>query len=58
MWIPEERLYVRVEDTVCVTADGIENYTRAAPLELDEVEQFMRGNGMVQAFPPVPMPTA
>jgi len=24
MWIPEERLYIRVEDTVVVTEDGIE----------------------------------
>lgn len=58
MWIPEERLYVRVEDTVCVTENGIENYTQAAPLELDEVERFMRSGGMLQAFPPVPIPTA
>lgn len=42
MWVPEERLYIRVEDTVAVTADGIENLTRAAPLELDDVEALMR----------------
>ena len=46
MWIPEERLYIRVEDTVVVTADGIENLTSAAPLELDEVEAVMRDGGM------------
>ncbi|MCX7683359.1 MAG: aminopeptidase P N-terminal domain-containing protein [Anaerolineae bacterium] len=42
MWIPEERLYIRVEDTVAVTEDGIENLTAAAPLELDDVEALMR----------------
>ena len=41
MWIPEERLYIRVEDTVVVTQDGIENLTCDAPLELDEVEALM-----------------
>jgi len=53
MLIPEERLYVRAEDTVAVTADGIENLTGAAPLELDDVEKLMRDNGLLQAFPPV-----
>ena len=41
--IPEERRYVRVEDTVVVTADGIENFTAEAPLALDDVEAVMAG---------------
>lgn len=43
MWVPEEKLYIRCEDTVVVTADGMENLTAAAPLGLDEVEAFLRG---------------
>jgi len=50
--IPEERKYVRVEDTVVITENGIENFTEPAPLELDEVEQAMQREGMLQAFPP------
>ena len=46
MWIPEERLYIRVEDTVVVTEEGIENLTAAAPLELDDVERWMREAAM------------
>ncbi len=42
MWVREEQLYVRVEDTVVVTPDGIENLTRLAPLALDDVERTMR----------------
>jgi Xaa-Pro aminopeptidase len=42
MWVPEERLYIRVEDTVAVTDSGVENLTSAAPLELDDCEALMR----------------
>ncbi len=42
MWVPEEKLYIRCEDTVVVTAAGMENLTAAAPLELDETEELMR----------------
>jgi Xaa-Pro aminopeptidase len=52
MWVPEEKLYVRVEDTVAVTAAGVEVLTGAAPLDLDEVEAEVGVGGMVQAFPP------
>ena len=52
--VPEERLYIRVEDTVLVTADGCENLTADCPREMDEVERVMAaGPGLVQAFPPV-----
>lgn len=44
MIIPEERRYVRVEDTVVITETGIENFTVEAPLELDDVEAKMRNH--------------
>jgi Xaa-Pro aminopeptidase len=48
MRVPEERLYIRVEDTVVVTEDGVENLTADAPLELDEVEALMQEPGPLQ----------
>lgn len=48
MRVPEERLYVRVEDTVVVTGDGIENLTGFVPHALDEVERVMREPGLLQ----------
>jgi Xaa-Pro aminopeptidase len=53
MLVPEEKLYIRAEDTVVVTPDGIENLTKDAPLELDDVEKLMREEGLLQAFPPL-----
>jgi Xaa-Pro aminopeptidase len=40
--VPEEKLYIRVEDTVAVTADGVEVLTGVAPLDLEAVEAVMQ----------------
>jgi Xaa-Pro aminopeptidase len=52
--VPEEELYIRVEDTVLLTADGVENLTALCPREMDAVERLMAdGRGMLQNHPPV-----
>jgi len=51
MFIPAEKGYVRVEDTIVVTENGIENLTAKAPLELDDVETLWREKGLLQTFP-------
>lgn len=48
IWVPQERLYVRVEDTVVVTEDGIENLTGFVPRAPDEIERLMREPGLLQ----------
>jgi hypothetical protein len=48
MWVPEEMRYIRVEDTVAVTADGVEILTPGAPLDLDDVERVMTEVGLLQ----------
>lgn len=42
MWIPEEEIYIRVEDTIVITEDGYINVTAEAAFELDEVEALMK----------------
>jgi len=42
LWVPEESLYIRVEDTVAITKFGNEVFTDAAPRRLDEVEAEMK----------------
>lgn len=51
MWVPEEKRYIRVEDTLLITEDGFENFTRDAPLELDDVEALVKQDGMLQNHP-------
>jgi len=53
LWIPEENLYVRMEDVVVVTATGIENFTDFLPGKPDEIEKLMRSEqGLLQLRAP------
>ncbi|MEE9168163.1 MAG: aminopeptidase P N-terminal domain-containing protein [bacterium] len=52
LWVPEEKLYVRMEDVVVVTEDGVENFTDFVPAELDDIEELMKENGILQMRPP------
>jgi Xaa-Pro aminopeptidase len=51
LWVPEERLYLRYEDTVVVTEKGVENFTAFLPSELDDLEKLVREKGLVQRLP-------
>jgi Xaa-Pro aminopeptidase len=50
--VPEENLYLRYEDTVVVTATGVENFTDFLPMELDAIEKLVLEKGVVQKVPP------
>ncbi len=50
IWVPEERLYVRVEDTVAVTPTGVEHLTGFVPFAMDVVERHMREPGLLQEW--------
>ncbi len=54
LWVPEEELYVRMEDVVVVTADGVENFTESLAARPEEIEKIVGVRGMVQAYPALP----
>ena len=54
IWIPEERLYIRIEDVALVTADGVENLSGFVPSSLADVQRTIAEPGLVQHHPPVP----
>ncbi len=53
IWVREEKLYIRMEDVVVVTEDGVENLAANLPAGLDEMEALIREEGIVQKLPAV-----
>jgi Xaa-Pro aminopeptidase len=51
--VRQENLYIRYEDVVVVTENGVENFTDFLPSELDDIEKLVGKDGIVQKFPPV-----
>jgi Xaa-Pro aminopeptidase len=46
--IPEERVYVRLEDAILITPDGYENMSGFVPVEPDAIERLMAEEGMFE----------
>lgn len=56
IWIPEEKLYVRIEDVAVVTSEGVENLSAFVPSKLDDIERMMKEKGVIQFRPPSSLP--
>lgn len=46
--IPEDRVYIRLEDMIVITADGYENLSAFVPSEIDAIEKLMAEPGIAQ----------
>jgi Xaa-Pro aminopeptidase len=46
--IPEEKIYIRLEDVILITESGAEILTDFLPMEMDAVEAVMREEGLLQ----------
>ncbi len=53
IWIPEEQLYIRIEDVALVTSDGVENLSGFVPSRPVDVERTIGEAGVIQFRPPV-----
>jgi len=53
IWIHEEKQYIRMEDVVVVTEDGVENLSANLPIEMDDLEKLWQEEGIVQKRPAV-----
>lgn len=49
--VPEEEIYIRLEDLIIITEDGKEVVSDFVPMEIDEIERLMREDGMLQQYP-------
>ena len=56
IWIPEERLYIRIEDVAVVTEDGVENLSAFVPSKIEDVEAMIREKGLIEMRPSVTLP--
>ena len=48
MTIPEERVYVRLEDVILITPGGYENLSALAPVDAADIEKLMAERGIAQ----------
>jgi Xaa-Pro aminopeptidase len=49
--VPEEQIYIRMEDLIIITATGKEIVSDFVPMEIDAIEKLMTEAGMLQKYP-------
>ena len=49
--VPEEQIYIRAEDLIIITDEGVEIPSLFLPIEIDEIEQLMTETGILQQYP-------
>jgi Xaa-Pro aminopeptidase len=49
--VPEERIYIRMEDLIIIHADRAEIVSDFVPSSIEDIEALMAEDGILQAFP-------
>lgn len=50
--VPEERIYIRMEDLIIITETGAEIVSDFVPMDVDAIEQLVKEEGLLQRYPP------
>lgn len=56
IWIPEERLYIRIEDVAVVTETGVENLSAFVPSSIVDIEKTIKEKGLTEFRPAKSLP--
>ena len=51
--VPDEKIYVRLEDMIFITDKGAEVVSNDAPWDIDAIEKVMKEDGMLKKYPRV-----
>ena len=49
--VPEEKIYIRLEDMIVITDKGADILTDSLPMDIPTIEKVMREEGMLQRYP-------
>ena len=49
--VPEEKIYIRLEDVIVITDKGADILTSSVPMEMSAIERLMTEDGMLQRYP-------
>jgi Xaa-Pro aminopeptidase len=52
--VPEEQIYIRLEDMIVVTPTGAEILSDFVPRSMEAIERLMKEPGILQRYPRVP----
>ncbi len=52
--VPEEQIYIRLEDMILITEDGVEIMSDFVPMDMDAIEALIDEEGLLQSFPKAP----
>ncbi len=49
--VPEEKIYIRLEDMIIITETGADIITSYIPMEIADIEKLMKEEGILQKYP-------